>query len=250
MRSVPLSLTLLLGAALACAGCSATVGDDGADVGTDQALTNGQATADHPEVGRVELTASALGDTNRTHCTGTLVSPTVVVTTRGCAFGALLASGGTFFIDKGDVVYRFAIKYGDGLTHSGTGNNSRRGTYYLVKLATPVPAKLATPSVLRKTKVDDNENLIAVGYGQASTGWGRKNSAAFSYHFDGWKGTGPTVMQSADMGCAAFDARGQLAAMGASPFSDSNLFGHPDAYIEMSEYYEQVVQLIAAMSAE
>ena len=220
------------------------------DVGTEEALTSGQATTAHPEVGRVALTSSVLGETNQTHCTGTLVSPTVVLTTRRCAFGAAVATGGTFFIDKAGQSYRFAISGGDGLTHSGTGNASRQGSYYLAKLATPVPADIATPAVLRKAEVNDNEKLTAVGYGQASAGWGSKNTATFSYHYDGWKGTGPTVMQSADTGCAAFDARGQLAAMGTDAFSDSKLFGHPDGYIQMSEYYAQVVALIATMSVQ
>jgi hypothetical protein len=243
------TLTLLLVAALTCTACSGAPEDGGVDNGTDQALTNGQATTEHPEVGRVELTASLAGNTNKTNCTGTLVAPTVVLTTRHCAFGALAASGGTFFIDKGNQAHRFAIKYGDGLTHSGTANASRRGSYYLAKLASPVPASVATPVVLRKATINDNERLVAFGYGQASDGWGKKSSAAFTYHYDGWTGAGPSIMQSADTGCAAFDARGQLAAMGTDPFSASAFFSHPDAYVEMSEYYDQLVELIATFSA-
>ena len=243
----------------AIAACSSTPDEEAAPDQGAEALANGRATGTHPEVGRVELKAVGLVDAPPTHCVGTLVAPTVVLTTRSCAFGSLVSDGGTFFVDsdtdhdgKIDQTHRFAIKYGAALRQLG----SKYGTLYFAKLAASVPTSLATAAPMRRAKLADMEKVFAIGYGREGTeGWGAKNWVSFPFHY----ATGlakddatPHVLndEQGDLGSAALDVRGQLVAVAVSAGSTNWFFEHPDNWEELSDHFDRIDTFVKELSAQ
>jgi len=257
---------LLLLAALSVAsavGCSQSVEDDAQDgeSGND-ALKGGRPTTGHPEVGRVELDRIGMLDNKpsdrQNFCAGTLITPDVVLTARECVWGALVADGGFFYIDKDtngdgkvDRTYKFTVKATDNLDHRANAR-SERSRFEFLRLSAPVPASIATPIPMRRTAISPNERVTAVGFGAATaSGWGPKNTVSFAYHYgeDTWFKTseeGPEILQGyGDTAAPLIDAHGELAAIGYSQSEKSWFSGnHPDYYAETGHAYEQLAALV------
>ena len=224
----------------------------------DEALVAGTPTSRHPEIGRVQLTRVAIlgdhADTDKqTWCTGTLVTPDVVLTARGCRFADLLANGGSFFVDsdkKGDgkqiETTRFVIDAIDRIDHRANAA-TEQSEFLFIHLKAPVPASLAKPLALRSTPIRDQERVRAFGYTalDPDVKARAKDSVAFSFHYDELDENSPAVMEAgADLGCAVLDAEGRLAAVGYSRSEKGWLFGHPDFYAEPGRVYETITSFI------
>ena len=237
-------LPLLLLPALACAAAN---GSDATD-DSQGAFSDGKPTKLHPEVGRLELSESVIIDGTSVSCTATLVAPNVVLTSEACDIGFLADKEGDFVIDtelddsgKPRTSRKFAV---DG----GFFNGEKNGRFWLVKLKSPVPASVAKPAVLRRSKLQDQEKLVAVGYGSKTWKFGEKNTSTIVFHTK--ETSQPPTMQVADTGCAAFDDQGALAAMGVSSGSSDPFGVTSDEYAQIADSYTDLVGLIAKASAD
>ncbi|MBI5517737.1 MAG: trypsin-like serine protease [Deltaproteobacteria bacterium] len=151
-------------------GCAAEEPERLAD-GTAEVL-RGEVTYDHPEIGSLSV-----------GCTGTLVAPNVVISAAHCfGYGSTRSPGryGTFSIRRaaGEASVSYTIE-------QYVSYSSQLGTYdvALVKLATAVPASVATPAGVARSIPSRGTRLAVYGYGctarGTSTDW-RKRRFVFT----------------------------------------------------------------------
>ena len=156
--------TVIMMGSIAVGGCSA---DDGAPVRVDEEIRGGQVAPDSNGVGLLWLLDGGT-------CSGTLVTPDVVLTAGHCITshvgGFLTGVGGPLPEgadprDNGMTLYRVNdyVRYDDG-------SRTFLPDVAVVHLATPVPAGDMTPIPRSRTRVPNGTTCTTVGYGRDDAG--------------------------------------------------------------------------------
>lgn len=171
---------LLIGVGtLALAGCAADSPDTETSLDQTEPVIGGAITRERPEVGMASFSWGS-------YCTATLIAPRVAITASHCVgYTSRDATGrfGSFRIDKptsGST--RYPIDRYRAFTGSGLGAPD----VAILRLATPVPAEIATPAPLATTKPSNGTPLTIFGYGcnddwEHQTGGGTKRNYATRY---------------------------------------------------------------------
>lgn len=164
-------LSLFVG--LVVAGCAADAEVDTASEATEPVI-GGVVTRDRPEVGIVNFNWGS-------YCTATLIAPTVAITAGHCVkymTRDTTGSYGNFRIDKSPTgSARYAVDRFRSYAHDGVGSLD----VALLRLATAVPADVATPAPIATSRPSNGTALTLYGYGcnddwEHQTGGGTKRN--------------------------------------------------------------------------
>jgi hypothetical protein len=162
----------------ALAGCAADANSDPSAVADESSVVSGPLDWSHPAVGTLGA------------CSATLIADDAVLTSSDCAGDVFVVRG-----DRGDVTASYPV--------AGT---SRVGDLSIAKLASHVPANVATPIDLASDVPAEGARVTVLGYG--CTGQrledGRKRSASVR-----WAG----AMRAACPGTVVLDADGRALAV-------------------------------------
>jgi hypothetical protein len=231
--SVSLTGLVLASVAIALSGCAPAEDERVAKSG--HAIMGGvEVPQERPEVGRVFIKK---GDALFL-CTGTLVTPTIVITAAHC-FDApsredILSAGHTFSIERDDGIFDFPIdRY----------RLKSPADIAIVHLAKPVPGAVATPAPLATASPVAGQPVTTFGYGCTDRGTqvGANVKRKVEYTFGG----GSHVCFG-DSGGPTFDAKGAVLAITEGFYQRSGI----DALTAVAPLFRELTSDMIAWNAD